>query len=198
MRVEIVGGIASGKTSLCSMYVDTRVSAVFEDFRSNPFWSLFYADPTKYAFETETTFLLQHFSQYRDGMKQAEAVICDSSILLDLAYADINLTGSKLEAFCRIYDEVVSTIGLPDVIVHLVCSAEEELRRIIARARSEETGVQIEYLESLNQAVSARVKEYAKQIKVIEINSDEVDFVSDERSIYKIRKLVLGLAEQEH
>ena len=52
-RIEICGGIASGKTTLASLMKKLKVEVLFEDFKTNPFWKAFYVYPGKYIFETE-------------------------------------------------------------------------------------------------------------------------------------------------
>lgn len=60
-RVEFCGGIASGKTTLTKLLQIENLTSVFEDFGKNPFYRAFYHDPVGTAFETELTFLSQHY-----------------------------------------------------------------------------------------------------------------------------------------
>ncbi|MQA65490.1 MAG: AAA family ATPase [Alphaproteobacteria bacterium] len=150
MRIEICGGIASGKTTLARCLDDAGFAAYFENFQSNPFWKLFYENPGRYAFETEITFFLQHYSQFRDAQDaNADHVVCDSSLLQDVAYANVNLAGPCLAAFTAVANAAQGLLGPPALVVHLTCSAEEELRRIRARARDEERGIQTSYLGTI-------------------------------------------------
>ncbi len=171
---------------------------VYEQFKENPFWQDFYADPVRYAFETEITFLLQHYSQYRDATEQAEVVVCDASLLLDLAYADVNLTGSKFEAFKAVYDEATRTLGAPELVIHLRCGADEELARIRARGRDEESGVTTDYLKALNDAVGRRVAEVSRETRVLEIDSERLNFADvpeDKRAVVDMVETALeGMA----
>jgi deoxyadenosine/deoxycytidine kinase len=57
-RIEIAGGIASGKTTLARLLRKVGLQAIHEQFRKNPFFTAFYEDPGYTAFETEITFLL--------------------------------------------------------------------------------------------------------------------------------------------
>jgi deoxyadenosine/deoxycytidine kinase len=47
-RIEICGGIASGKTTLAVLMQRSGYSAVFENFTLNPFIENFYSDPVFY------------------------------------------------------------------------------------------------------------------------------------------------------
>jgi len=191
MRFEIAGGIASGKTTLAKLLGLELENLSLEDFRSNPFWAKFYRDPKRYAFETEVTFHLQHYSQFLDAECSGRRTVCDTSLLLDLAYADVNLTGSKYETFLRVYQEVQASLQPPLAIVFLQCSPEEELRRVIERARSEEASVPLEYLSALNQALKRRVDEVRDRIKVIELDSEQLDFANIDSEKKKAKEVVL-------
>lgn len=99
MRIEICGGIAAGKTTLAQLLSQLGIVGVLEDFQSNPFWKPFYADPAGTAFETEISFLLQHYHEIKAAAKRGATFVCDFSLLLDLAYAHVTLSGGKQSAF---------------------------------------------------------------------------------------------------
>ena len=135
-RVEICGGIASGKTTLANIFLKRGYIGVLEDFKKNPFWSSFYQNPKEHAFETEITFLLQHYYDIKTvGKDGSQIVICDFSLVLDRAYADVNLQGARLRAFDAVYEVVSNELPGPALIANLECSGREELCRIRRRAR---------------------------------------------------------------
>jgi deoxyadenosine/deoxycytidine kinase len=78
-RIEICGGIAAGKTTLCQNLQRSLGRAEFEDFTKNPFWARFYEEPDSYAFETEMTFLLLHYSQIKTAIPVPSTVAFDYS-----------------------------------------------------------------------------------------------------------------------
>jgi deoxyguanosine kinase len=178
-RIEICGGVASGKTTLCHLLGKKRVHSEFERFSENPFWALFYQDPALHAFETEVTFLLQHYSQIKTSIFSPPTVAFDYSLLQDLAYARVNLDGRRLEAFEAIYRCVTDELPPPALIVHIQCSPAEELIRINNRAREEEKAIQLSYLETLNRAIAYAVNEVRASVRVLEIDSAALDFASD-------------------
>src|SRR5688572_12438580 len=81
-RIEVSGGIAAGKTTLAKLMRDYGFNAVLENYRANPFIRSFYSNPTGYAFETEITFLLQHYSQIKTSSAGQQILICDYSLYL--------------------------------------------------------------------------------------------------------------------
>ncbi len=191
-RVEICGGIASGKTTLAGVLDTVESEATFEDFQSNPFWKLFYADPARYAFETEVTFLLQHFNQIKIATDRGGLFACDFSFLLDLGYADVNLSGGQYETFLAVYQEVQRSLPTPALIVHLRCGADEDLARIRGRKRPEEHAIDTEYLSAINAAVERRVAEVAAEVSVLDIDSERNDFANDPVTQERVTQRVLA------
>jgi len=184
-RMEICGNIASGKTTLCQGVIRKGYIPIFEDFQKNPFFKDFYDDPVAYSFETEITFLLQHYHAIKK-QKNNVLLACDYSLFLDVAYADINLAGDRYKIFIEIVEELQKEIGLPSKLIYLVCPEEILLQRIIARSREAETSITIDYLKSLCKAISLRIKEISNQVPVTTIDSNAIDFRT---GIERIKKL---------
>lgn len=172
--IEICGGIAAGKTSLCKTIGGHRFVSFFEDFKKNPFWKNFYSDPVKFSFETELTFLLQHYSQIK-----ASAVaksVYDFSLIQDIAYADINLSGNRHELFLSIERELRSEIGFPTILIYVYCPEVTQLQRIQARNRRPEQSITDDYLRELNIALEKRILQLEGVCHVVRIDSSKVDF----------------------
>ena len=187
-RIEICGNIASGKTTLAQQFCKTNYLPTFENFQSNPFYEAFYLDPIANAFETELTFLLQHYHSIKiAGGKNF--LVCDFSLLQDQAYADVNLTGNRHHIFSDVVQEIQLELGRPRTIVHLTCPEDLLLERIRARNREAETSITIDYLKALAGALSARVKSVSSQTNVISIKSDLVDFRSGIGTISELASL---------
>lgn len=178
MRIEICGGIASGKTTLCSL-VSKGGYGAFESFKENPFWSAFYREPKFHAFETEITFLLQHYSQVKTAARHSKFIACDFSFFQDSAYAELNLNAKTLDAFKAVHRQVMEELLLPSIVIHLVCGFGEELARIRRRARAEERTIEVTYLEALNNAIANSIKEIGNSVPVVTIDSEKYDFASD-------------------
>jgi deoxyadenosine/deoxycytidine kinase len=195
-RIEICGGIASGKTTLCKGLQRYTDEAEFEDFTKNPFWLLFYQAPNLHAFETEVTFLLQHYSKIKTSNPVLSLVAFDYSLLQDQAYARVNLDGRRLEAFESIYRFVTEELPPPALIVHLRCSPGEELRRIKIRAREEEKTIQLSYVHALNRAIACAVDEVRAGVRVLEIDSAALDFAHDSETRKKVVSDILAAVRE--
>ncbi len=191
--IEICGGIASGKTTFASLFNLHNFSPLYEDFKKSPFWEAFYCNPGKYIFETEICFVLLHYHQIKLSMESnLTNLICDFSFYLDLAYAKMGLTGSKLNAFETVYTEIKKELGRPNLLVHLKCDAQTELDRIQKRARQEESLIDYDFLENLNQAVENEVKRIQEEIPVLVIDSSQKDFAHDAN----VQKEMINLISQ--
>jgi deoxyadenosine/deoxycytidine kinase len=196
MRIEVCGGIAAGKTTLATLLAGPELSLTLENFGSNPFWAAFYKEPGRHIFETEITFLLQHYHALRVSAEERRPVVADFSPILDAAYADIGLTGRRSEIFELTLNEVLTEIGPPTLLVHLECPAEVEMERIRRRGRNEENGVTVGFLSALNAAVSARVEALATRGCVYRIDSSATDFARDVKLRADVRRAVLAAADR--
>ena len=187
-RVEICGNIASGKTTLTQQAFPKRCSPIFENFQSNPFYEAFYFDPVAYSFETELTFLLQHYHSIKVASKN-DRLLCDFSLLQDLAYADVNLSGNRHHIFTDLIHEIQLEIGHPNTIIFITCPENILLERIKSRNREAETSITIDYLNALAEALSSRVKSICSETNVISIDSHLIDFRAGVENIPELANL---------
>lgn len=177
-RIEICGGIASGKTTLTTLLEKYNIGVgVYENFINNPFWEAFYKNPGKYIFETEISFTLQHYHEIKKQITN-NLLICDYSLLLDSAYAGIGLTGNKYQIYKNILDEIYKDIFSPKLIIYLECSCKAELNRIKQRGREIESNISIDFLESLNKSLSNKLEN--EKTKILTINSEEFNFSTNQ------------------
>lgn len=179
-RIEICGGIASGKTTFASLLNSIGFDPVYENFKANPFWEAFYTIPVKYNFETEICFMLQHYHQIKRQSSEGRKMACDYSFLLDIAYAEMGLQASQLNAFMTIYAEIAKELHPPTLIIHLQCEASTELERIRKRGRAVEENITLNFLDTLNNAIANEVLKFSGQSRIITIDSALKNFADDE------------------
>lgn len=179
-RVEICGGIASGKTSLAVALRSAGYPTHLEDFQRNPFYEAFYADPSGNAFETEITFLLQHFHQLKQALRATSTLVFDFGLPLDLAYSRVTLSTEDRQVFHNVFAAVLAKLGPPSLIVRLRCSASVEQLRIRARGRAAERGIEIPYLERLEVELDEALSEAPfSSVPRVELDSEHINFVDD-------------------
>lgn len=162
---------------------------LLEQFEANPFLTSFYSNPREFAFETEITFLLQHYSSIH-ASKHQPLLVLDYALIQDLAYAQINLRFGKLRAFTSVWREVLRQVGRPSMIIFLSCSIDQQMARIRGRQRWFERKISPAYLCKLNSATSSAVARSHPASKILRIDSGEVDFVNDPSDIRTVRSLV--------
>lgn len=179
-RIEICGGIASGKTTLANLLGRLDINSILESFQTNPFWRAFYVDPVGTAFETEITFLLQHYHQIKTARKSENLIASDFSIYLDLAYAYVTLPQDKREIFLSVYREVEKELGAPGLLIHLKCDPKIELKRIRERGREVENSITIEYLQQINTQLEKILNEKTRLHQLLVIDSGLLDFAHEE------------------
>ena len=175
-RIEIAGCIASGKTTLVNALAG-EFGTVYEDHTINPFWEAFYTDPAAYTFETEITFLLQHYHFAKvGGAGQKGVIVLDHSFELDMAYAEVGLVGSRRDIFKSIYQEIQNELGPPRVLIFITCGAAEAASRIRGRARSLETELPLEFLSTLQRQLEIRIAKLSGLVPIIHVDSEKTDF----------------------
>lgn len=176
MRIELCGGIASGKSTFASVaqnYLANSI-AVYEQISDNCFLTDFYLDPKYYAFETEIAFLLQHMHQIKVAQKTSNVLICDYSLEQDYAYGESNLVGGALNAFYQTYQEAINQIHPADLILFFDCPINVLLKRIKTRNRGNERGIDSEYLSHTINCLKQRLESVA--CPVVVIDSEKYDF----------------------
>lgn len=191
MRIEISGGIASGKTTLAKLLAARGFNCVFENFKANPFWDVYFSDPKSYYFETELTFCLQHYHDIK--VLKDQNILCDYAICQDKAYAKIGIeeNANRLKIFNLIHEELIADIGIPDIIIYLKCSVDTLLKRISKRGRKEEQGIDVIFLEKLNRNIFMEISALSPITKIITIDSEQKNFAHNTDDQNEIINLIL-------
>ncbi|MCI0562404.1 MAG: deoxynucleoside kinase [Nitrososphaera sp.] len=191
-RIEICGGIASGKTTLAKLLGRAALLPVLEKFKDNPFYLAFYRDPIGAAFETEVTFLLQHYHQQKITAAGHRGFCSDFSLVLDHAYACVTLPKDQLRLFRLILKEVETSLPSRTLLIHLVCPPEIELRRIRRRHRRAERSITVDYLERINEALRARISTLPRAENLLVFESGNTDFANDNQAKKETLQRIAG------
>jgi deoxyadenosine/deoxycytidine kinase len=190
MRIEICGGIATGKTTLARQM---SPSPVMEQFRENPFWARFYAEPSRWFEEKNLTFLIQHIG----AMKAAEVsavTICDFAVVQDLAYAALSGRPDHVEIMERVFRHLYAQQSPPALIVHLRCNIEVQAQRIASRARPEEATIRLDYVEALNRSIELVIASVRADTPVLDIDSAQEDFARDAEVADRVQRRIMQAA----
>ena len=177
-RIEICGGIASGKTTLARIMEKEGFCAVYERYQNNPFLGEFYKNKgVDCSFETEMVFTLLHYKMLR-AISENKQLVSDYSLLQDLAYGKANLKKEEFAVFYQMYQYLMQQIALPRMIIYLKCRTKVLAERIADRAREMEQMVDIDYLSESILALEACLEGTSR---VLVIESDRVDFINKDR-----------------
>jgi len=181
--IVIEGAIGVGKTSLVLQLSDKfNAKNNLEVVEENPFLLKFYNDIERYAFQTQIYFLL---SRYRQQIELAQLdlfnqlIFSDYLFAKDRIFAHLNLSGSELSMYEKLYGIMSKNIPKPDLIIYLQASTELLMKRIALRDRPFERKMSYEYIMRLNSTYEDffSYPDNYQGIKLIKINTNDLDFV---------------------
>jgi deoxyguanosine kinase len=202
--LAVEGAIGVGKTTLARLLRDPLDAGVLlEVFEENPFLGSFYADPERYAFQTQIFFLLSRYRQQNRVIRQTlrhHTLVSDYMFDKDRLFARLNLQGDELEMYERVQAILSEQIPEPDLVVFLRADTDVLMQRISFRDRPYERGMSRDYIERLRLAYERFFAGY-KAAPVLLIDTNNLDFVSDpqakERVIGQVREtLSQGMLQQ--
>lgn len=153
--IAVEGLIGAGKTTLTKRLAKARgARLVLEEFDDNPFLPRFYAEPERYGFAVELSFLAQRYHQLKRITEQDlfdPLTIADYSLGKSLVFASVTLNADEYALFLDLYRIMYSDLPKPELIVYLHLPMQQVLDRIASRGRSYERSIQTTYLEQLQQ-----------------------------------------------
>ena len=195
--IVIEGAIGVGKTSLVLQLSDKfNAKHNLEVVEENPFLLKFYNDIERYAFQTQIFFLL---SRYRQQIELAQLdlfnqlIFSDYLFAKDRIFAHLNLSGSELSMYEKLYEIMSKNIPKPDLIIYLQASTELLMKRIALRDRPFERKMSYEYMMRLNSTYEDffSYPDNYQGIKLIKINTNDLDFVGKKVDLeYIISKIL--------
>lgn len=149
--IAIEGNIGAGKTTLAHLLaarLDARL--VLEEFADNNFLPKFYAEPERYAFPLELSFLADRYKQLKEFVATpdlfAQPVVTDYLFIKSRLFARINLGDAEYDLFTKVFDVMDLHLPQPDVLLFLhapVSTLQQHIRR---RGRDYEQAIADEYL----------------------------------------------------
>ena len=173
------GPIGAGKTSLSRLLAaELGARLLLEVATENPFLGGFYRDPERYAFSTQTFFLLSRYKQMQEltqGSLFYDATVADYLFDKDFIFASLNLQGDEWEFYETLYTQLSPKLLRPDPTVYLRASPELLLERVVERGRPFEQDIGANYLRRLGEAYHRFFENYDAPLYVLE--AAEYDFV---------------------
>lgn len=179
--LAIEGAIGVGKTTLARLLQPRFTTGLLlEAFDENPFLTDFYADRTRYAFQTQMFFLLSRYQQQQavPTVLARGPLIADYAFAKDSLFARLNLEGDEWAVYKQLYDVLADRIPVPDLVIYLRADTDVLMARIATRDRAYERRMDRAYIESLRQAYERYFSTYT-QTTLLPIDTDDLDYVQD-------------------
>ncbi len=185
----VSGNIGAGKTTL-TQRIATRLGweEGYETVSTNPFLADFYADMRQWSFHLQIYFLGDRAEQHRRLANAPRSAIIDRSIYEDAhifaraLFALGNMTEREYLAYRRVYDLIVDSLPVPDLLLYLDARVPVLMDRIRARARTIETGITEDYLSLLDSYYKEWIAGF-DLCPVLTIPADNLNFVTNEGHI---------------
>ncbi|MBI5449397.1 deoxynucleoside kinase [Candidatus Gottesmanbacteria bacterium] len=183
--LSVMGAIGSGKTTVAQLLArELKFQVLEENFGENAFLPRFYQDMNRWAFQSQTFYLMEKISQLLATPKLLEkhSVIQDTPIQQDaFSYAKAqhvlgHMDDAEWKLYQKIYKSFEPYFPKPDLIVFLETSVTELVRRIGSRGRGYEQKIPTSYLELLDMLNHKWLNEN-KSIPVLVIETDGFNIV---------------------
>ncbi len=190
----IEGNIGAGKTSLAKkLSEEMNAKLILEEFAENPFLPKFYADPGKYSFPLELSFLADRYKQLKEKLTYRDIfhpfVIADYYFSKSLVFASITLPDDELSLYQRLYSIIHQQLPVPDLYLYLHLPVERLLQNIATRGRDYESTIQTDYLKRLQEGYFKYMKSQEK-MKILVVDVQNSDFIHSEEDYLKLKKII--------
>ena len=194
--IAVEGNIGAGKTTLA-----TRLAAhfsarlVLEEFADNTFLPKFYAEPERYAFPLELSFLAARYAQLKGVLGIPDlfegSIISDYTFIKSKLFARINLKPDEWELFGKLFSIIDPQLPGPDLIIFLQAPVPLLQQHIQQRAREYEQAIPDGYLDSVGEVYDEFLK--GAHCPIILVDSTAIDFLANELHFERL----ISLLEEE-
>ena len=191
MHIAVAGNIGSGKSTLTQLLArHYGWEARYEAVATNPYLEDYYRDIRRWSFTMEVFFLKERF---RDliAISQAQHTIIQDRSIFEGVYVFMennrdmgNLSERDYETFMELFQQMMSVVRMPDLLIYLRASVPHLVGNIQQRGRNYEQAMQLEYLENLNRRYERFIANYKGRLMVID--KDPLDFKNDPKDFAKI------------
>lgn len=195
--IAIEGLIGAGKTTLSRrVAAELNGRLVLEEFEDNPFLPRFYAEPERYAFSVELSFLAQRYHQLKRTTEQSlfhACTVADYSIIKSLIFARVTLPEDEYALFLDLYSIMYGDLPRPDLLVYLHLPMDRVRERIRLRGRDYEGGITEGYLQKLQERYLDHFQKLGGA-RVVVVDIGAADLLHDREAYRRF----LALLAEEH
>ncbi len=191
----IEGNIGAGKTTLTTrLSEELNAKLVLEQFADNPFLPKFYADPDRYSFPLELSFLADRYNQIKKEVLQPELfrsmLISDYYFTKSAIFAQNTLQEDEYRLFRKLFNIVFESLPKPDLYVYLHLDVDNLMKNIRKRGREYEQQMDPDYLAKI-QAGYFDYFRLVTQFPVLIIDTNRIDFVNNETDYGLLKSTIL-------
>lgn len=187
--IAVEGNIGAGKTTLAKLLAEHyNARLVLEEFADNNFLPKFYAEPERYAFPLELSFLADRYKQLKNLLAMQDmfqqTVVSDYVFAKSKLFARTNLKEEEYDLFQRLFDIIDLHLPPPDVLIYLHAPVQRLQQNIHLRGRSYEQSIPDEYLDRVQHIYQQYLRQDLCPTVIIDMN--EADFISGTDHLSKL------------
>ncbi len=195
-HIGIAGNIGVGKTTMTEKLASIfDWKTIYESVVDNPYLADFYDDMDRWSFNLQVYFLYHRFTSQVKLANIENGFIQDRTIYEDKEIFARNLKDLSLmskrdwETYSHLFDNLVSFLRSPDLIIYLKASTDTLLSRITKRNRDFEKKMDPEYLHSLNIYYDKWISKLNRSNTLI-IETDNFNIFEDQEEFLEITKKI--------
>ena len=192
MHIAVAGNIGSGKSTLTGLLAKHYGwEARFEAVDHNPYLEDYYRDIYRWSFNLEVFFLKERFRDLLDIAQADHTVIQDRTIYEGVYVFMANnkamghISDRDYETYMELFDQMMSVVKLPDLMIYLRASVPHLVGNIQKRGREYEQAIQLEYLQNLNERYDDFIF-HKYPGKVMTIDKDTLDYQNNPKDLATI------------
>ena len=192
MFIAIAGNIGSGKSTLTGLLAKHYGwEARYEAVADNPYLEDYYRDIHRWSFNLEVFFLKERFrdliaiSQSKHTIVQDRTIFEGVYVFMQNNKAMGNLSDRDYETYMELFEQMMTVVRLPDLMIYLRASVPHLVGNIQKRGRDYEQTIQLDYLENLNRRYDDFIYNMYKG-RVMVIEKDNLDFQNNPRDLATI------------
>lgn len=203
--ISVMGTLGIGKTTYSTLLAERLAfSLVTENYSENPFLPRFYNDMHRWAFHSQSFFLLEKAKQLEEISVQLEGtgVVQDTPIFQDVySYALAqhrlgNMDEHEWALYIKLYNGIINHLPQPSLIIYLDATIETIMKRIEERGRSYEQSIPRSYIHLLHDLNKMLIDNH-KHIPTIFIDGNSVDVVNSESDKEQVISMVKKALHQD-
>ena len=192
MHIAIAGNIGSGKSTLTQMLAKHYGwEPRYESVDNNPYLEDYYRDIHRWSFNLEVYCLKERFRDLLAIAESQHSIIQDRTIyegvyvFMQNNKAMGNLSDRDYETYMELFEQMMSMVRVPDLMIYLRASVPHLVANIQKRGREYEQTIQLDYLQNLNERYDDFI--YNKYHgKVMTVEKDNLDFLNNPHDLAKI------------